>query len=145
MAKLTTLAPKVTAVQLVAAAPLPNTLSFADARRGSRQSRGYGTEWDRLRLVVLKRDRYRCLPCLRLPVRRVSAAEAVDHILEKADGGTDDPINLQSICVSCHRAKTAAAQVLRRSGLTSADLAAPWVPDGGAMATPGGVGLLSQT
>ena len=37
----------------------------------------------------------------------MTAAKEVDHILAKANGGTDDPNNLQSICVACHREKTA--------------------------------------
>ena len=35
------------------------------------------------------------------------AAKEVDHIITKAKGGTDDPDNLQSLCVQCHREKTA--------------------------------------
>jgi 5-methylcytosine-specific restriction protein A len=34
-------------------------------------------------------------------------ATAVDHIIAKADGGTDDDENLQPICDECHRMKTA--------------------------------------
>lgn len=31
---------------------------------------------------------------------------AVDHIVGKAKGGTDDPDNLQSLCSPCHDAKS---------------------------------------
>ncbi|HBT3581894.1 TPA: HNH endonuclease [Klebsiella pneumoniae] len=34
-------------------------------------------------------------------------AETVDHITAKANGGTDDLSNLESLCNPCHRAKTA--------------------------------------
>lgn len=34
-------------------------------------------------------------------------ARHVDHIISKSQGGTDDDDNLQSLCVACHRAKTA--------------------------------------
>ena len=30
----------------------------------------------------------------------------VDHIIPKAEGGTDDESNLQSLCKPCHAAKT---------------------------------------
>jgi 5-methylcytosine-specific restriction protein A len=30
----------------------------------------------------------------------------VDHIKPKANGGTDDETNLQSICEACHKEKT---------------------------------------
>lgn len=73
--------------------------------RESRQSRGYGAEWDRTRLRVLRRDSYLCQPCLRAFNRPTPAAQ-VDHIKPKAKGGTDDDGNLQAICVACHDAKT---------------------------------------
>lgn len=31
----------------------------------------------------------------------------VDHIMPKAHGGTDDPNNLETLCNTCHKAKTA--------------------------------------
>lgn len=79
--------------------------TFADRRRGSRHERGYGTAWDRTREHILVRDCGLCQPCLRDGL--VTAASAVDHIVPKSRGGTDDPDNLQAICTACHRAKTA--------------------------------------
>ncbi|WP_431608422.1 HNH endonuclease signature motif containing protein, partial [Enterobacter asburiae] len=38
---------------------------------------------------------------------RYTPAETVDHITAKANGGTDDLSNLESLCKPCHRAKTA--------------------------------------
>lgn len=78
---------------------------FADAQRGSRHARGYGSKWDRLRAVVMRRDSGLCQVCL--PQGRVVAAHHVDHKINKAQGGTDDEANLQAICRTCHRAKTA--------------------------------------
>lgn len=72
---------------------------------GSRHDRGYGAAWDRLRLFVLQRDQRLCVQCL--GVGRPTVAYAVDHILPKSKGGTDDLDNLQSLCRSCHAAKTA--------------------------------------
>ena len=78
--------------------------TFADKRRGSRQSRGYGSQWDRQRLLILERDGGLCQPCAR--AGRVQGGRTVDHILNKAQGGTDDPANLQTICDPCHASKT---------------------------------------
>lgn len=78
---------------------------WAATSKKSKQARGYGAEWGRLRIIVLKRDKYLCQPCLRLG--RVTRATEVDHIVPKHLGGTDDPANLQSICNPCHKAKTA--------------------------------------
>ncbi len=70
----------------------------------SRHERGYGTAWDKLRKLVLQRDKHLCQPCQR--ARRVTPATQVDHITPKAKGGTDELTNLQSICAPCHEAKT---------------------------------------
>lgn len=74
----------------------------------SAHARGYGAAWQRLRLQVLKRDGYRCQcsDCKRSG--RVRLAHAVDHIVPKAKGGTDELGNLQAINNECHRAKTIA-------------------------------------
>lgn len=78
----------------------------------SRQSRGYGAAWDRVRKVVLKRDCGLCQPCRKRGL--VTIAKAVDHIVSKAravalrwsQARIDDPANLQAICTACHEAKT---------------------------------------
>ncbi|MBW7903016.1 MAG: HNH endonuclease [Rhodocyclaceae bacterium] len=79
---------------------------FSDRQRGSRHERGYGADWVRRRIVILRRDGGLCQPCLR--AGRVTTATQVDHITPKSDGGTDAEDNLQSICADCHAAKTAA-------------------------------------
>ena len=71
----------------------------------SRHLRGYGSEWSKLRLQILERDSYLCQTCMR--ANRVTPANTVDHIKPKAQKGTDDPINLESICDPCHKVKTA--------------------------------------
>lgn len=70
----------------------------------SRQARGYGASWDRLRKVILVRDGYLCQPCLRNGTP--TPATQVDHVKPKAKGGTDALGNLQAICGPCHEAKT---------------------------------------
>lgn len=72
--------------------------------RASRHERGYGTAWDKLRLVILRRDAYLCQPCL--AQGRPTPATEVDHVTPKAKGGTDDEDNLQAICSECHREKS---------------------------------------
>lgn len=72
----------------------------------SRHARGYGYEWTKLRLHILRRDRYLCQICERQG--RVTPATEVDHIVPKAQDGTDDWENLQSACTPCHKAKTKA-------------------------------------
>lgn len=77
---------------------------FADRGRGSRHKRGYGSKWDKKRQQILERDGGLCQVCLKRGV--VTAAKQVDHIVPKAEGGTDQDENLQAICVPCHRVKT---------------------------------------
>jgi 5-methylcytosine-specific restriction protein A len=78
--------------------------SFADRSRGTRQQRGYGAEWDRLRELVMQRDAGLCQPCRRHGILHL--AHAVDHVVPKARGGTDEESNLQAICRPAHQAKT---------------------------------------
>jgi 5-methylcytosine-specific restriction enzyme A len=85
----------------------------ADAYRGSRHERGYGADWARRRVRILKRDCGLCQPCLRNS--EVTKATQVDHIVPKAEGGTDDDDNLQAICSPCHTAKTAQESARARS------------------------------
>lgn len=73
--------------------------------KGSRQSRGYGRQWEKLRAHILDRDHHLCQPCK--AKGHITPASQVDHITPKAEGGTDDPANLQAICIPCHSAKTA--------------------------------------
>jgi 5-methylcytosine-specific restriction protein A len=85
---------------------------FGDRSRGTRQERGYGATWDRLRLQVLARDCGICQPCLR--EGRVHEATEVDHVVSKAQyrrlhgtlAGVDHEGNLQAINHDCHLAKT---------------------------------------
>lgn len=74
-------------------------------RNRSRHERGYGAAWVKLRKAVLNRDKRLCVPCSDRGVYTV--ATAVDHIIPKSEGGTDDMNNLQSICKDCHSEKTA--------------------------------------
>ena len=88
----------------------PRSGSFADPERGSRHERGYGAEWDKRRLRILKRDNGLCQECLRngrvTGVGHKPYSAFCDHIVPKAEGGTDADENLQTLCRSCHTAKT---------------------------------------
>ncbi|MCC5855131.1 MAG: HNH endonuclease [Idiomarina sp.] len=74
-------------------------------KHGNRHKRGYGKDWVKLRRLILERDDNLCIHCLSLG--RYTEATHVDHIVPKAKGGTDGEDNLQSLCKSCHEAKTA--------------------------------------
>ena len=96
MTRLKTLRPRL--------APAPARGWAPDTVRGSRQARGYGAEWERLRAEVMRRDERLCQPCLK--AGRVTPGTECDHIVPKSQGGKDELSNLQSICSTCHRAKT---------------------------------------
>ena len=64
--------------------------------RGSASARGYGSAWQRVRLLVLERDEYVCQLCGR------DGANSVDHIQAKARGGSDSPDNLRAAHSSCN-------------------------------------------
>jgi 5-methylcytosine-specific restriction protein A len=73
-------------------------------RRGSRcvacdQRHRLGWVWSKVRNGWLE-THPTCVRC-RAP------AEQVDHVLPRAAGGRHDQGNLQSLCLACHRSKTA--------------------------------------
>jgi 5-methylcytosine-specific restriction protein A len=78
--------------------------SFADRRRGSRHERGYGSEWDKRRVEILRRDGGVCQPHQAKGI--VHPGNIVDHRTPKAEGGTDEPGNLWCVCGEFHREKT---------------------------------------
>ena len=70
------------------------------AWRPMRPANSYGSAWRTLRAVVLAEEP-RCRLC-------GAPASEVDHILNRAAGGSDNRSNLRSICQRCHRSKTSA-------------------------------------
>jgi 5-methylcytosine-specific restriction protein A len=67
-------------------------------RRSTRN--GSTRQWRQLRPQILARDGWRCREC-------GAIAEHVDHVIAKANGGSDHPSNLQSLCSSCNLRKGA--------------------------------------
>lgn len=70
-------------------------------RRGTSTQRGYGSRWQRLRLLILARD-----PVCRYPGCGQLSTD-VDHIVPRSKGGTDEENNLQGLCHEHHSLKTA--------------------------------------
>lgn len=108
--RLKTLKSRVTATlqpRLSAYQPMDGGSGWAARERthGNRHARGYGNDWDKLRIRILTRDKYLCQECLRSG--RPEVASQVDHIVPKSQQGTDDPGNLEAICRPCHDRKTA--------------------------------------
>lgn len=85
--------------------------AFADSSRGTRHERGYGNEWSKARIRILQRDAGLCQLCLAKGIVNYCAGKKfgaqVDHIVPKFEGGTDEDDNLQTVCVPCHKEKTA--------------------------------------
>lgn len=62
-----------------------------------------GRPWTRLRLQVFTRDLFTCRHCGQV---FDSKDLECDHIINTAQGGTDDLQNLQTLCKPCHQTKT---------------------------------------
>lgn len=60
-----------------------------------------GRPWRRLKEKIHLRDNWTCQHC-----RRVTTQLELDHIVNVAQGGTDDESNLQSLCPPCHKDKS---------------------------------------
>lgn len=76
------------------------------SKRESRQARGYGRAHDLMRERVLREEPL-CRPCLAQDPPRYTPSTIADHVVPKAEGGTDDRENYQGSCDPCHRLKTA--------------------------------------
>ncbi|MBW3608711.1 MAG: HNH endonuclease [Actinobacteria bacterium] len=63
-----------------------------------RPRNGSTRAWRQTRSMVLYRDASRCQLCNR-------AAVEVDHIVPVAEGGSDRPSNLRSLCRDCHASR----------------------------------------
>lgn len=60
----------------------------------------------KLRTAILKRDGEQCVKCGASPKKNSAVTLEVDHIIPVAEGGTNDPKNLQTLCWSCNQGKT---------------------------------------
>lgn len=74
-------------------------------KRESRQARGYGRAHDLMRAQVLREEPL-CRICTE--AGRITPTTIADHVVPKAEGGTDDRGNYQGLCTPCHDVKTAA-------------------------------------
>src|SRR5512139_1258783 len=74
--------------------------------RPTANERGYGADWQRLRLAHLRREPL-CRDPFHVHPEQLLPATDVDHIVPKSKGGTDVESNLQSLCHACHSRKTA--------------------------------------
>lgn len=75
-----------------------------DADRPNAAQRGYCSKaWRQTRLAVIARDLGVCQLCGCV----VESYAQVDHIVPKAEGGSDAMSNLRLLCPSCHSRRTA--------------------------------------
>lgn len=79
----------------------PDHATRVDHGRLNASRRGYtSAAWRALRASILMRDPL-CRSCHGAP------STHADHVVARANGGTDAPSNLQGLCASCHSRKTA--------------------------------------
>jgi len=97
MPTLTNLKPKLATMNV---SPLAKTGATPQVDRWG-SGRG-GRPWRRTCDRIKERDLHTCQAC-----GLVTLQLEVDHIINIAQGGSDDDANLQALCVPCHRSKTA--------------------------------------
>ena len=54
------------------------------------------------RFRILQRDRFRCRDC---GATSQDARLTIDHVVPRAEGGTNDPRNLVTACIECNNGK----------------------------------------
>lgn len=78
--------------------------------RGGHDSRApRGWEWRRIAKSVYERDRWTCQDCGVRCTTKGSTRIQCHHIIRRRDGGSDDPKNLVTLCVTCHIKRERAA------------------------------------
>jgi 5-methylcytosine-specific restriction protein A len=85
----------------------------------SRHERGYGSAWVKTRKTILERDKHLCQSCK--AKGQITKATEVHHVKPKANGGTDAPDNLVSICRDCHDQETKDAKGRNGKAITGID------------------------
>ena len=64
--------------------------------------------WPKVKASILRRDGYACQDCGAVfrggaGVRRKRGSLEVHHLIPRSRGGSDHPLNLKTLCPSCHR------------------------------------------
>ena len=98
MARLRTVPSRLTAVG-------PRVAPASIDRQAIRALATNSSTWRRIRQAVLLRDHYTCRSCGRVVGGKGEAH--VDHVDGNSSNNPDDGTNWQTLCVSCHSAKTA--------------------------------------
>jgi len=60
----------------------------------------------RLRFLVMRRDRFKCVLCGRSPALHPSITLHVDHVVAWANGGATELANLRTLCSQCNLGKS---------------------------------------
>lgn len=92
----------------------PRQPRASDVGRPSSHARGYTRQW-RKAARALTEEVGCCQQCGFVPVRGRKAQLIVDHIVPRAEGGSDERANLQVLCRSCHALKSHAEVRARKS------------------------------
>lgn len=85
----------------------PKIAMLKSTRTASATERTRGRAWQAIRERILRRACGLCECDACRTAGRLTLATEVDHIVELADGGTDDDANLMAMSHECHARKTA--------------------------------------
>ena len=69
--------------------------------------------WENLKAYAKWRDGYKCRVCGKSPRKDTSVRLEVHHVRRRADGGSDTPDNVVTLCHECHEAHHQEKKVLR--------------------------------
>ena len=72
--------------------------------QGEQYQQGTLAGWENLKAYAKWRDGYKCRVCGSTPRKDPNVKLEVHHIIRRADGGTDVPDNVVTLCHDCHEA-----------------------------------------
>ena len=107
--RLSTLPPRIKALDSRTVKPPPRTFASRKAAEPEAMAFYGSTAWQQFRAQIIAERGYRCERDGSTPSRVY-----VDHIKELKDGGAPlDPANVEVLCPSCHGKKTVQARIAR--------------------------------
>lgn len=93
----------------------PNKPKAWIKKKGQKSGRG-GRPWERKRKRIFERDMYQCQLCPAIVDLHGERHGICDHIINQAQGGSDEEDNLQTLCQRCSNAKTHQESMHSRGG-----------------------------
>jgi len=87
--------------------------NYIDGRSKDKGPARYGDDWDKIRMIIYKRDNFTCQFC-GITMKETKKAHHIHHLNPFVDSKDNSLENLLTLCPSCHRKEEARLMRLRK-------------------------------